>query len=349
MWRAIVGDDVMRLYLAGESALELIRYLRSTNDDGRLGGEPVRRKTLGDAICRAADVKSLDETATRWLEHVSAPIHAFVGDRAQCTRTKALVTHVLDGGMRGGLFLDLGHDICISTPQFVFMQIAEKISLVETLRIGMELCGHYSRWRMEPRVLGDGYYKEYEENRACTFLLPAAMRVQGVVAFLEGMKGRRGAVKARAAAKWLLDESASPMETATYLLLCLPRRVGGYGLPKPMLNPKLVVKGPTGESERYPDLYWKSHNIDVEYNSDSAHSGEWARYRDSKREVELVVANVKVLPLTRNQLFDEDDFNAFAQGLRKLLAVRRRELDAGWEACRNELREALLPSWRPKR
>jgi len=129
------------------------------------------------------------------------------------------------------------------------------------------------------------------------------------------------------------------------MLLCLPKRLGGYGLPRPILNPKLIISNPDGAKERYPDLFWLGPNIDVEYNSDTDHSGEWARYRDSKREVELTVANVRVLPLTRAQLMDVGGFDAFAQGLRRMLGVRSRKPDLEWEMRRAELRQALLSDY----
>ena len=143
-----------------------------------------------------------------------------------------------------------------------------------------------------------------------------------------------------------IDAPAKHMNTvATYMLLCLPKRLGGYGLPKPILNPKLLISNPDGTKERHPDLFWLGPNIDVEYNSDSAHSGEWARYRDSKREVELTVANVRVLPLTRAQRMDVDEFDAFAQGLRRMLGIRSRKPDSAWEARRAELRRRLLAGY----
>jgi hypothetical protein len=132
------------------------------------------------------------------------------------------------------------------------------------------------------------------------------------------------------------------METATYLLLCLPRKLGGYGLPKPLLNPALLISGPDGVKRRYPDLFWPGANIDVEYNSDEDHSGEWARYRDSKREIELTVADVRVLPLTRPQIIDADEFDGFANGVRRMLKIRTRPLDPDWASKRGELRRFLL-------
>ena len=193
--------------------------------------------------------------------------------------------------------------------------------------------------------MGDPFYREHSETQACTFDLPPVMKSNRAKAFVARQSALRGSVGANAALKWVVDNSASPMETAVYLLLCLPKRLGGYGLPKPILNPKLIISTPDGTKERYPDLYWIGASIDVEYNSDLSHSGEWARYRDSKREVELTVANVRVLPLTRRQLMSVSEFDAFAQGLRKMLGIRSRKVDSEWAYRRDELRGRLLAGW----
>lgn len=333
------------LYLTPDSSLELIRYLRSTNDEEGLVGTVLRKRSLNDAVNTVHALNELDETAQLWLNHVSRPISAYVPSRSKGTSTKRLVTHVFGQQVPFGAFLKIGHGVCVCAPQYTFMGMSAHVDLVDAVRIGMELCGTYSRWRLEPDHMGDPYYFEHNETRLCTFRLPPVMRVSHAQAFVERMSSIRGSAGAKAALKLVLDGSASPMETATYLLLCLPKRLGGYGLPKPTLNPKLIISNPDGLKERYPDLFWPGANIDVEYNSDTEHSGEWSRYRDSKREVELTVANVKVLPLTRNQLMNADEFDAFAQGLRRMLGVRSRKPDLGWVYKRDELRSRLLAEW----
>ena len=336
----------MKLYLAPKSSLELIRFLRSTNGEDGLMGTPMRKRKLVDAINSVHAIDELDNTAQRWLEHVQNPIHIFVAEQAKQTKTNRLISHVHTGPMPHGSMLDLGHNVCICAPHFAFMQMATQVDTIDMVRIGMELCGSYSLWRLEPDVMGDPYYLERRETQTCTFDVPQASSAARLAAFVERQQGQRGAVGARAALRWVLDRSASPMETTVYLLLCLPKRLGGYGLPKPVLNPKLIVSNPDGRKERYPDLFWLGKNIDVEYNSDSAHSGEWSRYRDSKREVELTVANVKVLPLTRAQLMNIDEFDAFAQGLRRMLGIRARSTNLQWEYRHNELCQRRLASWR---
>lgn len=232
----------MRLYLAPNSSLELIRYLRATNGEEGIGGAPVRKRVLRDAINTVRGVQELDETAQRWLGHVGETVHAYVSDRAKGTSTKRLVTHVLSQAAPNGAFLDLGHGICICSPRFMFMQLAAQLDLIATIQIGMELCGTYTRWRMEQAVMVSPRYRDGQQSRACTYDVPPAMRASKASAFVERLAGMRGAVGARAALRYVLDNSASPQETSIYLQLCLPRRLGGYGLPKPVLNPKVIIR-----------------------------------------------------------------------------------------------------------
>ena len=332
----------MRLYLAPNPSLEIIRYLRSTNGEDGIGGSPVRKPVLDDAVSNVRALRELDHTAQSWLEHVTPPVQAFISNKSKGTQTKQLVTKLFSERVPFGAFIHLGHGICSCSPAFTFMQLATRLDTVDLLSIGMELCGSYSRWRLAPAFPSGLPHRAYDETREYTYDIPRALNATRMPAFLERMKGHRGVGSATAAARWLANGSASPMETATYLLLCLPKRLGGYALPQPTLNPKLIISNPDGTKERYPDLFWSGPNIDVEYNSDSDHSGEWARYRDSRREVELTVANVRVLPLTRQQLMNVDEFDAFAEGLRRMLGIRSRTKDLAWKARRGELRERLL-------
>lgn len=337
----------MTLYLAPTSSLNLIRYLRSANGTEGLEGAPSRRQSVKDAVNTVRALKELDVTAQYWLEHVGSPVHAFVMDRTQATRTKHLVTHVFSQPIPYGAFLDLGHDVCMCTPQYAFLRLAAQADIIELIHLGMELCGSYSLWRLESESepQNTALSKDPESTGNCTFDLPPVMSTTRMEAYIERLRDQRGAVNARAALRWIGDGSASPMETATYMLLRLPKWLGGYGLPKPILNPRLKISNPDGIKIRYPDLFWPGTNIDVEYNSDADHSGEWSRYRDSLREVELTVADVRVLPLTRPQLMDVDAFDAFANGLRRMLGIRARKAGPDWEQRRDELRRILLSGY----
>ena len=142
--------------------------------------------------------------------------------------------------------------------------------------------------------------------------------------------------------KWVLDTAASPMETALYLLLCLPVRMGGYGLPKPELNPGVTVMQASGSKTLFPDLYWSGPSIDVEYNSDTEHSGPSANYRDSRRMVAIVCNKITYLSIATGQLYRAEDLDNAAHGLARMLKHRIR-IDAGWRARRTQLRSEVLP------
>lgn len=327
----------MKLYLGPESSLEVIRYLRSTYADDELNGKTVRKASPNDCISTERAMDELDASAQLLLGNLSRPIHVFVDERAKTNRTERLVTHVFSMKIPYGAFIDIGHKVCICSPRFTCFLLASQLSEVQTILLGMELCGRYSYCQEDIPGHKDGAL-------GCAFELPPVLKAKQFEMFASRLKGYRGAVVTRKVMRWVLDNSASPMETAVYLMLCLPKRLGGYGLPQPMLNPKLIISNPDGTKERYPDLFWENAGIDVEYNSDTEHSGEWARYRDSKREVELVVANVTVLPLTRLQVMDEAEFDVFAKGLRRLLGVRARGADASWVQKRSELRHLVLPN-----
>ena len=333
----------MNLYLNHQSSLELIRYLRSVNGEDGLEGDICRKRLMNDAINTVRGINELDTAAHFWLEHVSRPIHAFVPEPSMLATTKQLVTRVFSQRIPYGVFLNLGHGICVCTPQFAFLRLGASYDFVDLVRLGLELCGTYSMWKLPSATR----HSQRAESRDCTFKIPQALQARHLRQFVDRMAGTHGAVGARQAMRYVLDGSASPMETAVYLLLCLPKRVGGYGLPKPLLNPKLTITNPSGTEtiERYPDLFWKGPNIDIEYNSDEDHSGEWSRYRDSRSEVELTVADVRVLPLTRNQLMDPDGFDEFANGLRRMLGIQKRPEDPRWRWRRDELRRNLLAGW----
>ena len=333
-------DDwkAMQLYLCGSSALDLMRYLRSVND-GEIPGKPTRPRSLGGAVCRNAHLNALNDDAQRMLAHVRGKVHALVPSAELKTETSQLVTHVWSHPVPANAFINLGNGISISSPQFLFLQLAPHLSYVDLIMVGLELCGFYSLWkypRARPGVTVEDEFKE------ATYNLQPATSAQRIADFVGRMKGERGALKARAVLKYLLDFSASPMESAVYLLLCFPRSMGGWGLPKPIFNARVTVTTSTTHETRYPDLYWQLRGLDVEYQSDYAHSGEWSRYRDSIREVELEAEDISVLPLTRLQLMDPEEFIAFATSVRRKLKVRTRPLPDDWRYNYEKLREQLL-------
>lgn len=127
----------MKLYLNHESSLGLIRYLRSVNGEEGLDGRVSRKRSMDDAIKTVRELEELDTAAQFLLEHVDRPIRAFIPRQAMKTHTKRLVTHVYTSEIRYGSFLDIGHGICICTPQHVFLRLGAERDFVDLVRTGM--------------------------------------------------------------------------------------------------------------------------------------------------------------------------------------------------------------------
>lgn len=328
----------MALYLYGSSALDVMRYLRAI-EDGTVPGISIRPKRLGGAVHTNRQLNQLNHQAQLLLSHVRGPLHALVSARGQATRTRRLITHVWSSEIPAGAYRDLGNGICLTTPAFLFQQMAAELGELDLLLLGLELCGFYSKWSFPT---AKSAHTADDEFRGCTFELKPATTVGKLTHFMQFRKGERGHAAASHALRRVIDNSASPMESAAYLLLCLPRRLGGYALPAPVLNTEVKVSTSTTTEVRYPDLYWPSHSLDVEYQSDRDHSGDWSRYRDARRMVELAAERITVLPLTRAQLLDQGEFDAFATSVRRNLNVRVRALDASWHSACLDLRECLF-------
>ena len=327
----------MALYLCGRAALDVMRYLRATND-GEIPGTPARPRRLGNALHTNRQLNELGEEAQRLHAHINGKVEALVPKPEQVTRTSRLETHLWSHAIPRGSFIDLGNGIYLSSPAFLFMQMATELGEVELILLGLELCGSYSFWRL-PSPFGATRDDDLSD---VTYELRPALTAANLKAFVARMSGTRGAVGARKALPYVIDNSASPMESAVYLLLCLPRHLGGRGLPAPLFNVKVNVTTSTTSTCRYPDLYWPVRAVDVEYQSDQDHSGNWARYQDARRQVELEAENVAVLPLTRHQVMDASEFNAFATTVRRMLGVRSRPLPSDWEWRYDNLRRTVL-------
>ena len=325
----------MRLYLCGQSALSMLRFLRRIYDE-RLEESPVRMRALAEPVHGPRGLRDLSHKASLIIGHAGDTVHALVNEKKMVVNRGGITTHLWSTKVPRGAFLKLEDDLYVSSPAFVFLQMARELDALALCKLGLELCGLYALpEKHTPYVPNSVDETIYELNPVTT-----AKKIDSLCKNADDKVAEVG--KARMVASWLVDNAASPMEAHTYMLLCLPKRIGGYGLPKPVLNPKVTVLKAEDEEQRYPDLFWERKSVDIEYQSDLAHGGDWNHYKDSKRAVTLTVNKITVLPLTKTQLKNADDFHELAIGLHRLLGVQVRYFDDKWKTRRGELRKAVL-------
>ena len=140
------------------------------------------------------------------------------------------------------------------------------------------------------------------------------------------------------------------METALALLLCLPVSLGGYGLPRPVMNMRIDAAEygrDMAGSLRVPrffrgDLCWPEAKLCVEYDSDAHHTGSERIAHDSWRRGELELTGFMVVTVTRRQLYDRVAMDRLVRLLAKRLGFRVRRREEGYEERHRSLRRMLL-------
>lgn len=250
------------------------------------------------------------------------------------SRACGLSCHVWTGPKHGSFF-SINDEFCVSTPEACFIQMAGSLPLIHLIELGFLLCGTYAPSAVDlPMTCG----------------LQPLTNLSRLNNYIDRCSGESGVVNARRALKYVRDGSASVMETKLTMLLCLPRMLGGIGLPLPELNAEILIPsnltGRTLTNVRRPDLFWPDRNVAVEYDSNEYHSVAERVVEDSRRKNELTSCGIQCLVARWDDVVSEASFNRLAEELRVLLEIRKRPFPKGYFLKVHELRRALIGSGR---
>ncbi len=243
---------------------------------------------------------------------------------------------------------------------------AKNYEVTELVRLAYELTGSYSlmnrgcAWGLywlATSTADDGEGWPWSEVRAGSAIWPNIMgwlrerhiptfcqrpplvsigRLRRYAELARGFYGRDRALRAL---KYVVPGSASPMETALVMLLCLPCSLGGYGLPLPVMNYHVGQNMPrdsiAGKEYYVCDLYWPDVGLDVEYDSDLCHTGPDRIADDSARRGALKELGIDVITVTWQQIRSLRSMDALARLIARLLGKRlRRNIEATVEQRR---------------
>lgn len=197
--------------------------------------------------------------------------------------------------------------------------------------LGFELCGTYSLSR--------------KNSHGFTARAPLTTP-SSLLAHLETKEGQYGIKQARRALSYVMPNSASPRETATAMLLCLPYALGGYRLENPSLNYQIPLDKQARKiaNKRFYvcDLYWPEAKLDVEYESDCFHTGSERIASDSKRRNALSFKGITVVSITRKQMNNYVEFDKVAHIIAHHIGKRIRPRSASFDTRQLELRATVL-------
>ena len=260
------------------------------------------------------------------------PVDVMVPPNAPRPRS-ILRYHIQKAPLPAHSLYPLRDGILLASPGLCYVQMCKSLSFADALALGMELCGTFALRPDEP------FWDEAKRN----YQLLSAVSLKRKV---NAWKDVHGLQMARKAAAHLADGSASPMESAVYLLLCLPQQYGGYHLEAPELNAQIELAREDQNLLRQltvkPDLLWRKRKHIVEYDGEY-HEDPAQLAKDARRKLVLESMGYTVQTVRRQSVYDPVAFDKFAQTLAKRLGKRVRPLSAKQQYAREELRAALLP------
>lgn len=231
-------------------------------------------------------------------------------------------------------FRQLSASICIASPELCLLQSMAVYSRFKFMELCMELCGKYALVKESPYgfITRDYQLTSLDAVRMLASKVKSARAFSEVQVLLEHMQ----------------EGSRSPMETRSYLFMCLPKRWGGYNLPKPMLNMRIQL---SKEEQRLAnrryfecDMCWPEKQIIVEYDGHENHAERKDRNRDSVKRNILISKGYTVYTLTGGQTGSVHAFERVVREIARLLRYRLQGFPEDWDERRRELRNELFVS-----
>lgn len=273
----------------------------------------------------------LDTRTLRRLGVDPNRVELFVDRECRRRVVDGAVLHSTRASLPRKSILSVSSTIDVVSPELCLVQMAAEMDGIELIQLCSEFCGFYT--------LADGRRGDFLARLPLT-------SVARLVAYSERLQGAKGLGAFRATLPVLADGSASPRETAMYLLLCLPRARGGYGLPKPELNKAVPLSSAVakafGSGVYVADMVWAEQRVIVEYDGLEGHTGRDRIARDASRRDALVAEGYDLFVVTNDQILNRKAFEEIAKAVARRLDVGMRIRSQKFDPRHDALREALF-------
>ena len=289
----------------------------------------------------AATRREFLEIAPEWayaeamLSKTGGKTHSLVFERNEKAHAGSHVSHVWSSNLPEESFYRLDDNLLVSSPEFTFLQHAGVSDVRELIAYGNELCGNYAFDEATPR----GFR---------TRIKPLTSK-RKIARFLANASGCYGSKRAKRALRYIVDGSASPMETTIEMANTLPcKKLGGYGLPAPMMNQAIPLddnaKRIAGRTVCYADMCYPGIKLDIEYHGRFDHDDEESFDSDRARVNGLIEMGFEVIEITHQQFIDFRRYEAIVQHIARRLGKPVRAENLGYLDERVNLR-AILAAW----
>lgn len=316
----------MTIILTDETALAFWRRSRLTGSSllrtasSRIAYAPTVAPRSDDVTCVCSDLLASSDVA-----------HVLVGRKTASRRSGSTAYHCFLRPFPNGSVRKVSNGLYVTTPEFTFMRLARRLDAVALVRLGLELTGSF--------VPNEHDLRGFSASDPVT-------NSHRLRRFLDRAQSLHGAVNARQAGRYLLDGAASPMEADLALLLTLPKQLGGYALPHPVLNHSLDLNAAGFPQLRRKaiivDFAWPNERVVLEYDSDQFHTGAEKIAADSARRNDIELLGFDVQTVTNKEISSASSMDKIARTLARKLGVRSRRDPDGFANKQSQLRRTLL-------
>ena len=257
------------------------------------------------------------------------PVSVLVPERNMRVRTKRVVGCLCTADLPENSFTELRDNLYVASPELTAVRMGGELGEVALAEAMTNLCGKYY---LDARTESIIERKDFLTSP------------EAIGAFAEQMAGERGTRKVLRALRWVLPNSASPMETKAQLLFRLPTRMGGFGLPFTDMNYVVMDSRFAHLCEQgwYSiDLAAPQCKIGLEYDGAAYHQSASG---DHRRRNALKAMGWEVFPMDKSVVFDADATERLAHQIAVRFQQRIRK-PKNWENKHAQVRLELgLPA-----
>lgn len=272
------------------------------------------------------------------LGEKDALLHLCVSRRTGRRFVSGALCHLMTGSYPIGSFSRLDDGVLVTSPELTFVQMARVLDDDLLVAYGYELCGYYARTS--------------DEQGFCNCpALTSVGRIAEYLGRLEQLREDRGEgmpwglAKARRALSQVRDGAASPEEAVTAMVLSLPKRRGGYGIPGMRLNAVVRLGSEAaalfGIDSFVCDLSWNDGATVLEYQG-SQHKLRSRRSYDYRKGNVLIADGRSVIEMDRTMLARRTLMDEVAKAVSLALDVGWRRPSEGTATKQLRLRNKLI-------
>lgn len=297
------------------------------------------------------------------------PLHTLVGTRNKRTCPASVRQRLFLGELPRESVLETEHGFLVTSPLLTAFIMSRHLTDLQLLLVLAEMCGLFTVCALPAALEAElsraiesgaipatfGWARCPSEDGAASNLWRRdALVLDGDLdRFCSDVCGMRYGKRFVAVSHLVPLGAASPFEVETYLLLGLPRSLGGEGFCGIELNVEVALSASAraivGKSRVYIDLLLSSpdgeRQVAIECQGKGSHGRAGDGLRDADRMTALQAMGYDVFLLTHGQISDDDRFHAIVKAVCRLLDVEYRDKSLEEQGAEALLRSELFVDW----